>query len=83
MSLHEHRAQEDAEDPLTLPPPPGEVARRLRLCVRTMNQVSAADLAREDAEIRDALAEVAFSYGFARLSGVVHEIRRAAPQEPL
>lgn len=59
------------------PPTPGEVAERLRAIARLLNRVSAADLALDDGEVRDALAEVAYSYGFARLSSAAHEIRLA------
>ena len=60
-----------------LPRPPSEIARRLRALVRAADQVSADDLMHPDPLVTDALAELAFSYGVARLIGAVRRVRRA------
>lgn len=77
------RDNADAEE-VVAPPTPGSVARRLRRIASLASLITPADLVADEAQ--DALAEIAFSYGFARLTTAARTIRLAddhLPEEPL
>jgi len=71
-----------AEAPVQpLPCPPSETARRLRALARAADHLSGCDLLCADGVVADALAELSFSVGMARLTRLVRLIRCAADEE--